>query len=66
LIAPYGAAFKILAPETVAGIFDVVKLQIIAPVEGKSWHIGHTILVDDGARFLVAIMKGRRAPQNYG
>jgi len=24
-----------------------VKLQIIAPVEGKSWHIGHTILVAD-------------------
>ena len=35
-----------------------MKLQIIAPVEGKSWHIGHTILVDYEARFLVAIPKG--------
>ena len=37
-----------------------LKLQIIAPVEGKSWHIGHTILVGDEARFLVTIPKGEK------
>ena len=31
-----------------------MKLQIIAPVEGKSWYIDHTILVDDkqGQKFI--------------
>lgn len=29
------------------GIFGVVKIEIIAPVEGKKWPIGHTVLVDD-------------------
>lgn len=24
-----------------------MKLEIIAPVEGKSWIVGHTVLVDD-------------------
>ena len=24
-----------------------MKLEIIAPVEGKSWKVGHTVLVDD-------------------
>ena len=29
------------------GIFGVVKIEIVAPVEGKKWPIGHTVLVDD-------------------
>jgi hypothetical protein len=28
-------------------IFGVVKLQIIAPVPGQKWIIGHTVLVDE-------------------
>ena len=24
-----------------------MKLEIIAPVEGKSWKVGHTVLIDD-------------------